>query len=68
MLRISTKSQKNLKNKLLTQKTKFQNSKGPFPLKANTSLKPTLKEKVDLVGQRTSTFIYNMKKRQKLNT
>ena len=68
MLRISTKSQKNLKNKLLTQKTKYRNSKGSFPSKANTSLKPTLKEKVDLVGQRTSTFVYNMKKRQKLNT
>ena len=68
MLRISTKSQKNLKNKLLTQKTKFRNSKGSFLPKASTSLKPTLKEKVDLVGQRTSTFVYNMKKRQKLNT
>ena len=67
MKKTSTNTQKNIKNKILIHKTKFRNPKKSFPQKLNTSIKPTLKEKIDLVGKRTSTFVYNLKKRQKLN-
>lgn len=69
MLKKSNKSEKNMKKKLSNQKTRYRNSKQSLLQKANTntSSKPSLKEKIDLVGQRTSTFLYNMKKRQTLN-
>ena len=67
MKKASVNSQKNIKSKILIHKTKFRNPKKSFPQKLNTSIKPTLKEKIDLVGKRTSTFVYNLKKRQKLN-
>ena len=68
MLRTTIKRQKKLKEKILNKNTKFRNINKSNIKKSNSLNKPTLKEKIDLVGPKTSTFLYNMKKRQQLNT
>ena len=36
--------------------------------KVNTAFKRSIKEKIDMIGSRNSTFLYNNKKRQRLNS
>lgn len=68
MLRPEIKKQKKIKGKIINQKTKFRNKKESILAKANTSIKSPHKERIDLIGDRTTTFLYNMQKRQKLNS
>jgi len=50
------------------EKKKNRNNKQLILNKAHTAFKTILKEKLDMGGPRTTTFLYNIKKRQKLNS
>ena len=68
MLSPSMNNQKNFKNKKLKQKIKFRNNKQPISSKPKSESRHIRKNRRALTGPVTKEFLYNIEKRQKLNS